>query len=376
MRAKRLRLLAARPSHPGVGREKVTFLEWSCTILLAINVMAPETLTTLDEKSRQQPGSREFGEESVRSYGQLQPILQLQRTLGNRRVAELIQAKRLSPQGRLFPLQPGSIVGEIQRSPDPDAGGSGLVSQRMSPIVRLETALQGSFTIDSFTNGKSDVSPTNRELLTTAANTILSLLDKYPASTVRVVGHTDSVGKEEANQVLGQERANSVQAFLVKAGIPAEAIRSESRGRTDPAVNTRKAEPRNRRVEVRFEPSSLLANSLPGVSLGNGSQDNPGPGVLHLPTDGDLPAPGLMTGDPAGISADKRWPKAPPEPHKPGKFDRYGAGKPDDQPGVPEAPDLGGAQGTVLSPTPDLLGAGRVWEDVFPKDEGPATKAP
>ena len=39
------------------------------------------------------------------------PILQLQRMLGNQRVAQLIQAKRLTPQGKIIGLQPKQTVG-------------------------------------------------------------------------------------------------------------------------------------------------------------------------------------------------------------------------------------------------------------------------
>ena len=39
------------------------------------------------------------------------PVLQLQRMLGNQRVAQLIQAKRLTPQGKIIGLQPKQTVG-------------------------------------------------------------------------------------------------------------------------------------------------------------------------------------------------------------------------------------------------------------------------
>ena len=108
--------------------------------------------------------------------------------------------------------------------------GSWLDFPRRSPADLLGTTLSGSVTIDGFETGKSDVSAINGETLTAAANTIMTFLLKYPASTVRLIGHADAVGREEANQALGQNRADSVQAFLVKAGIPVEAIRTESRG--------------------------------------------------------------------------------------------------------------------------------------------------
>jgi hypothetical protein len=56
-------------------------------------------------------------------YSERHPMAQLQRALGNRRLSELLQAKRLMPSGRILPLQPPSAgraleePGKIQRSP-------------------------------------------------------------------------------------------------------------------------------------------------------------------------------------------------------------------------------------------------------------------
>jgi hypothetical protein len=187
---------------------------------------------------------------------------------------------------------------------------------------------------------------------------------------VRLIGHADAVGREEANQALGQNRADSVQAFLVKAGIPVEAIRTESRGQTDPAVNTRKPEPRNRRVEVRFEPSSLLTKFLPGVSLGIDSQDQAGP-------DGGSQVPWPMV-DPAGKPFDELWPDIPRAPRKPDRFGdlskAYKVGEPEVPPVTSDVPvpELGGAAGTHVIGG-DVLGAGRAGKVLLDKPKKQVT---
>ena len=112
----------------------------------------------------------------------------------------------------------------------------------------------GSVTIDGFETGKADISPINQDALAKTARTIQTLLKKYPGSGIHLIGHTDAVGKDESNQVLGQARAESVQTALASMGIPAEAIATESKGETQLLVKTGRAEARNRRVEVRFEP--------------------------------------------------------------------------------------------------------------------------
>ena len=64
------------------------------------------------QKTKQQIAHRESRPDSIRSFhGRLHPILQLHRTAGNRRVAQLIQAKRLTPDGKIIGVQPKLTVG-------------------------------------------------------------------------------------------------------------------------------------------------------------------------------------------------------------------------------------------------------------------------
>jgi OOP family OmpA-OmpF porin len=67
-----------------------------------------------------------------------------------------------------------------------------------------------------------------------------------------VLGHTDLVGKPEANQRLSQRRARAVLAALTRAGIPADRITAGAFGEGQPAFVTPDgtAEPQNRRVEI------------------------------------------------------------------------------------------------------------------------------
>ncbi|MBA4142858.1 MAG: DUF4157 domain-containing protein [Nitrosospira sp.] len=74
--------------------------------------MSQQPKTESPEKAKQRIERREPRPESTRSFqGGPNPILQLQRTLGNRRVAQLIQAKHLTPEGKIIGLQPKLTVG-------------------------------------------------------------------------------------------------------------------------------------------------------------------------------------------------------------------------------------------------------------------------
>jgi outer membrane protein OmpA-like peptidoglycan-associated protein len=162
----------------------------------------------------------------------------------------------------------------MQRQPLPGAVPDVDLTESASPL--LASAI-GSVTLDGFVTGKADVSPGNQAKLARTVETILKLLKRYPASKLHVIGYTDAVGQETDNQTLGQSRADGVQAALLDLGIPGVAIQAESRGAADPAVKTTKAEARNRRVEVRFETSTLLRNAMSkGLTLGQPGQTSSG----------------------------------------------------------------------------------------------------
>ena len=68
---------------------------------------------------------------------------------------------------------------------------------------------------------------------------------------VSVEGHTDDRGSAEYNTKLSQDRANSVVAFLVKKGVPAERLIGKGFGPTKPIESnkTERGRANNRRVE-------------------------------------------------------------------------------------------------------------------------------
>lgn len=81
---------------------------------------------------------------------------------------------------------------------------------------------------------------------------ILEAVNRRPAPDVSIIGHTDTVGDDAANERLGLERAQWVERMLRKRGLRAVEVTVASHGERDPLVATPDAidEPRNRRVEV------------------------------------------------------------------------------------------------------------------------------
>lgn len=70
--------------------------------------------------------------------------------------------------------------------------------------------------------------------------------------SVRVVGHTDSVGADAYNQGLSERRAHSVADYLIAQGVPAGKVSTEGRGESQPVADNDSDAGRaqNRRVEL------------------------------------------------------------------------------------------------------------------------------
>lgn len=116
-----------------------------------------------------------------------------------------------------------------------------------------------------FRFGKADRS----NITTEGHRAITELVQKIRGenSTIRsiqVTGHTDQIGAENTNMLLGQRRAETVRLLMIQAGIAARDITATSAGMGEPVVTDcygSKAEKiacyaPNRRVSVRVDGSS------------------------------------------------------------------------------------------------------------------------
>ena len=99
-----------------------------------------------------------------------------------------------------------------------------------------------------FATNKTRILKTSEEAL----NDLYMYLARNPQVRIKVIGHTDDVGKDEANQLLSEGRANEVMKDLIERGIAPERLEAEGRGESQP-IDTNKTEEgrqNNRRVEI------------------------------------------------------------------------------------------------------------------------------
>ncbi|MGH7637076.1 MAG: OmpA family protein [Gemmatimonadaceae bacterium] len=101
----------------------------------------------------------------------------------------------------------------------------------------------------------------------TAAQNLSNLaasLDKYPNSSLLIVGHTDAQGTADYNQELSERRARSTALYLVGRGVSAGRLQTVGRGEIEPVApnETESGMAQNRRVEVAIYASEAYRNQL------------------------------------------------------------------------------------------------------------------
>lgn len=96
----------------------------------------------------------------------------------------------------------------------------------------------------------------NQARLTANAKQVLNIvgqsLKEHPDAHVEVAGYTDSTGSTTRNAKLSQARAQSVRAYLIQLGVPAEQVTAKGYGPANPIApnDTPDGRAKNRRVEL------------------------------------------------------------------------------------------------------------------------------
>lgn len=89
---------------------------------------------------------------------------------------------------------------------------------------------------------------------------VADIVGRYNRTTIRVVGHTDSIGSAEYNQHLSLDRANAVAWYLEDRGVHPDRVVAEGRGEAEPRASneTEAGRQLNRRVELLIIPDNNI----------------------------------------------------------------------------------------------------------------------
>lgn len=133
---------------------------------------------------------------------------------------------------------------EQKRAMEEATAGTGVqVTQTRENLLQLDIPSDISFNVNSAAIQSSFKPILDRFAQTLVANT---------ATTVQIIGHTDSTGNDSINNPLSVNRAARTRDYLVARGVLASRIMIDGRGSRDPVADNRSAQGRvqNRRVEI------------------------------------------------------------------------------------------------------------------------------
>ena len=122
--------------------------------------------------------------------------------------------------------------------------GSGVtVTQTQDNQLKLEIPSD-----ISFDSGSYQIKSSLRPILDRFATT----LNQNPATTVRIIGHTDNRGSDAVNNPLSVNRADATRDYLVTRGVLLSRFGNDGRGSREPTAtnSTEAGRAQNRRVEI------------------------------------------------------------------------------------------------------------------------------
>jgi len=111
-----------------------------------------------------------------------------------------------------------------------------------------------------FDTGKHTLRPLAREKLAKVAG----IVSGHPGLKLDVEGHTDSVGRDDYNQRLSEQRGEAVRDYLTQQGMPVSSVTAKGFGKTQPVASNDTAAGRqqNRRVEM------VISGEIIGTEIG------------------------------------------------------------------------------------------------------------
>jgi outer membrane protein OmpA-like peptidoglycan-associated protein len=118
-----------------------------------------------------------------------------------------------------------------------------------------------------FDSGRYTLKPGTKEKLARLAGIVLG----HPGLRLEVEGHTDSVGGDEYNMRLSENRASAVRDYLISQGINSDYVAARGFGKTLPVAdnNTSAGRQANRRVEM------IISGEIIGTTLSSTRTGSP-----------------------------------------------------------------------------------------------------
>jgi outer membrane protein OmpA-like peptidoglycan-associated protein len=93
---------------------------------------------------------------------------------------------------------------------------------------------------------------------------VAGIVSGHPGLKLDVEGYTDSVGGDEYNQRLSEQRGTSVRDYLIQQGMAGSSVTTKGFGKAEPVASNDTAQGRqqNRRVEL------VISGEIIGTEIG------------------------------------------------------------------------------------------------------------
>lgn len=125
--------------------------------------------------------------------------------------------------------------------------GSGVSVAREGDNLRL--IMPGNVTFDT---DSSNI----RSSFFSVLDSVVQVLKEFDKTSITIAGHTDSVGNAEYNQTLSEQRAGSVENYLVNRSVASGRVHAIGYGERQPIASNATVDGKqaNRRVELQLKP--------------------------------------------------------------------------------------------------------------------------
>lgn len=178
-------------------------------------------------------------------------------TIQGREIKKGRMAKSYPKGSYIMRIQKGDYYADSVSFAIVEPGTVDSVTVQLRPLPKIEEVIEEPEVIIgqtfilhnmNFATNQTTILPGSEDAL----NTLYNFLQANPNGRIKIIGHTDSVGKDDFNQRLSEGRANAIRDELVKRGIAEDRIVTEGRGETEPIADNETEEGRaqNRRVEI------------------------------------------------------------------------------------------------------------------------------
>lgn len=114
-----------------------------------------------------------------------------------------------------------------------------------------------------FAFGSSQLSPKGKAELKEFADKFKADKATRTDDPIKVVGHTDRIGKPASNQKLSEARADAVKAFAVQQGLDANGIVTEGKGETEPVTKDCKGTKKTKKLVECLAPDRRVEIFIP-----------------------------------------------------------------------------------------------------------------